>query len=622
MWLINVKTLQLEYFHSCETVEYAILSHTWQEGEELDFHTFRAGGGKEKLGYNKIVKCCELARDDDLSYAWVDTCCIDKRSSAELSEAINSMFQWYKCAAVCYAYLCDFFWPKPGVALTGQAFAKCAWFTRGWTLQELLAPRLLRFRAANWSSIGDKVELAGILSKMTGIDSAVLNGSSSLEAHSVATKMSWATERQTTRQEDIAYCLLGLFGVSMPLLYGEGSTNAFQRLQKAIIGLSNDETIFAWSGVPDAGCGMLASSPRAFARCALTQVQQWSSPRPPYAVTNRGLFIECEVFPLKLNLYLVPLRCLREGKWLGICLCRTTTDGQYLRVPFSPGIDLAFVQDPFPYKFAKRSLYVDKGLDLILAYHNDWPRIGIRCRSNQSQLDPDCTSNFGVVNATQEVFHNLVISSAAEHGNFHILSTAGRSTVVDGHRCSYVRNLSKAVANSAVAGDVSSQPKLQQESDVTHFVRQSDASAGVLIPCEESSVFSYIIVGFSVDFEPICVFRLDEPRKMLIATENRPNMAPRTEDSFCLSNNDNLVMPSPGGDMRGQVQQIWLLKGDRDFGLNAVVEVEDETLSTLESRYRIELVPDPRLMDTKILALSTWRLSFERIPRKRQHVVK
>ena len=175
---------------------------------------------------------------------WIDTCCIDKSSSTELSEAINSMFQWYRNAAICYAYLSDVdILEHPTGEM--QAFSSSRWFTRGWTLQELLAPAELVFLTANWTEIGTKTSLATAVSKITRIDGKVLR-EGNWDGYSVGQKMSWAAGRQTTRLEDEAYCLMGLFGVNMPLLYGEGG-RAFLRLQQEVLRVSEDQSIFSWS---------------------------------------------------------------------------------------------------------------------------------------------------------------------------------------------------------------------------------------------------------------------------------------------------------------------------------------------------------------------------------------
>ena len=163
--------------------------------------------------------------DDGLQYAWIDACCIDKTNSSELSEAINSMYQWYKNVAVCYVYMFDVEIRSPLIDLS---FEGSAWHTRGWTLQELIAPEIAKFYAFNWQYIGEKTALRTKISAITGIRVAALAGEP-LEKFSIAQRMSWASTRTTTRVEDVAYSLLGIFDVHMPMLYGEGK-KAFVRL--------------------------------------------------------------------------------------------------------------------------------------------------------------------------------------------------------------------------------------------------------------------------------------------------------------------------------------------------------------------------------------------------------
>ncbi|KAF3003092.1 hypothetical protein E8E13_007957 [Curvularia kusanoi] len=238
---------------------YAILSHTWgSRDEEVSFQEMENGSGKTKLGYEKIVFCGRQAAEDGLDYFWVDTCCIDKTSSAELSEAINSMYVWYQAARVCYAYLSDVTSIEPRL--------ESRWFTRGWTLQELIAPAEVVFYNRQWERLGTKLDLAQTVKDCTGIPIRVLCEHDDLDSFSVAQKMSWAASRQTTRVEDRAYCLLGVFGINMPLIYGEGE-NAFIRLQEEIMKITDDHSLFAWQSRDDRG-GCLATSPSSFSRCA------------------------------------------------------------------------------------------------------------------------------------------------------------------------------------------------------------------------------------------------------------------------------------------------------------------------------------------------------------------
>jgi ankyrin repeat protein len=234
---------------------YAILSHTWgRDEDEVTFKDWNDGIAKSKSGYKKIQSCGEQAAKDDLEYFWIDTLCIDKSSSAELSEAINSMYLWYEAADICYAYLDD--------VPSKKSFVESRWFTRGWTLQELVAPEKITFFDDEWNPLGSRVELCEPVSQCTGIPTTLLSGSENLDAFSIAQRMSWAARRQTKRIEDRAYCMLGLFDIQMPLIYGEGSS-AFVRLQEEIMKISEDHSLFAWRST-DSRCGCLATSPDSF----------------------------------------------------------------------------------------------------------------------------------------------------------------------------------------------------------------------------------------------------------------------------------------------------------------------------------------------------------------------
>lgn len=218
---------------------YAILSHTWgADTEEVTFQDLKDGTGRDKSGYKKIYFCGEQARRDGLQYFWVDTCCIDKSNSTELAEAINSMFRWYRDAAECYVYLSDVSTIEHDQADSSLqswqlAFQKCRWFTRGWTLQELIAPRSVRFFCSNGKLLGSKKSLERQLHEITQIAVPALQGSS-LSTFSVKDRISWIKNRETKREEDMAYSLLGIFDVHMPPIYGEGGDHAFERLREEL----------------------------------------------------------------------------------------------------------------------------------------------------------------------------------------------------------------------------------------------------------------------------------------------------------------------------------------------------------------------------------------------------
>jgi len=231
---------------------YAILSHTWRlDGDEVTFRDILEGTAESKAGYDKIRFCGDQAAYDNLQYFWVDTCCIDKSSSSELLEAINSMFRWYRNAAKCYVYLSD----VSSHALDAHdnfsqlpcelAFRASRWFTRGWTLQELLAPRSVEFFSREGNRIGNKKSLERQIHEITGIAVTALQGEP-LSQFSVDERLSWVEKRQTTRKEDKAYSLLGMFDVCMPLLYGEGRDRAFKRLRQEIDNNSSERRTYAF----------------------------------------------------------------------------------------------------------------------------------------------------------------------------------------------------------------------------------------------------------------------------------------------------------------------------------------------------------------------------------------
>ena len=229
---IGQERLSLVEKHESDSPRYAILSHTWG-AEEVTFKDLIEGTGKNKAGYEKIEFCRKQAASDDLIYFWVDTCCIDKLSSAELSEAINSMFRWYRNADKCYVYLPDVS-TAGGVSITWEAaFRESRWFTRGWTLQELIAPASVEFFSREGDRLGSKVLLEKDIHDITGIAIEALRGGS-LKDFTIEERLTWAKRRETTRQEDKAYSLLGIFNINMSPRYGEGGDEALERLRRKI----------------------------------------------------------------------------------------------------------------------------------------------------------------------------------------------------------------------------------------------------------------------------------------------------------------------------------------------------------------------------------------------------
>jgi Heterokaryon incompatibility protein (HET) len=327
MWLLDTTTITLHLILSNPIPPYAILSHTWGS-EEVTLQDLQCTPPRNQhlSGYKKIVDCCAQARLDGFYWVWIDACCIDKTNSAELSEAINSMFEWYRNAVQCYAYLSD--------TEAVNEVVKSRWFTRGWTLQELLAPLSVIFFDKHWKELGTKASLAKEISARTGIPHVVLLTNSKGE-FSVAQIMSWAAKRETTREEDMAYSLLGLFGVNMPMIYGEGK-KAFRRLQLEIMKASDDHSIFAWVGAGKER-GPVALSPAEFehsgkiARCVATDRS-----KAEYTMTNRGLRINfrltgpCDLHPHG-EVWVASLDCtLTDGRPIGIYV-RQKQDGQFVR---------------------------------------------------------------------------------------------------------------------------------------------------------------------------------------------------------------------------------------------------------------------------------------------------
>ncbi|KAK4501119.1 hypothetical protein PRZ48_006925 [Zasmidium cellare] len=236
MRLINAKTLTLEPVSGPDEKPYAILSHTWlrPSHQEVTFQDFADAVIREtKPGFNEIREACKLALEAGWEYVWIDTCCIDKSSSAELQEAINSI---------------------------GARF------------------------------LGTRDSLAAEISIITNIDVCYLKveGKKNISEASVAHRMSWISRRETQKDQDMAYCMLGLFDVSLPLLYGEG-WGAFRRLQEAIVAKSDDESVFAWEALSNEPRGMIASRPLEFQHSGKIQSTSFHRTRPPYGVTNRGV---------------------------------------------------------------------------------------------------------------------------------------------------------------------------------------------------------------------------------------------------------------------------------------------------------------------------------------------
>lgn len=340
MWLINTSTLRLEEVLDGTQVEYAILSHRWQEDEVL-FEDTNELSQCHKAGAAKLLACCKIAEEYGLQFMWIDTCCIDKKSSSELQEAINSMFGWYSEATLCFAYLYDVHSNCEDSSFDAE-FRSSIWFTRCWTLQELLAPRAdkMLFFNSSWQPLGSKHKLINELSQITGIDISALSGQP-LHEYSIAERMFWASSRYAQRIEDQAYSLLGIFNINMPMLYGEG-LKAFQRLCEVIIAETDDETIFAWSEPNAQPGGLLARSPAAYISCKGMKPTVGLYERDEaFVLTSRGLKCRLRTVELSgkstytafLNAAFHEPECL--PRFMGIFLERLDASDYYVRCNFA-----------------------------------------------------------------------------------------------------------------------------------------------------------------------------------------------------------------------------------------------------------------------------------------------
>jgi hypothetical protein len=343
MHLLNAKTLELRSFKEHYTsLKYAILSHTWDDDEIL-FDDISHGGDKiphHKAAFSKVVGSCKQALLEGLEYIWIDTCCVDKSSSAELSYAINSMFKWYQHSAICYVYLADV------NSENLETFKESRWFKRGWTLQELIAPADLCFFDNKWTRLGGRDEFADKISKITSIPTSLLSTAGRnrtyasgdrisldiqvlLSRFSCAARMSWASNRSTTRPEDMSYCLLGIFDANMPLLYGEGGVKAFKRLQDEILKCSCDQSLLAFE-IDDEfvdqnnSIDYIAAHPKLFLDSGKICLGSDINRNLGMINTNQGMEIDLLLCPARVK-FARTLEMDFEG-WLGLLDCGFADD--------------------------------------------------------------------------------------------------------------------------------------------------------------------------------------------------------------------------------------------------------------------------------------------------------
>ncbi|KAK2736253.1 het domain protein [Colletotrichum kahawae] len=357
---------------------YAILSHTWGSVEVV-YADIRNHTAASKSSFEKIRYSCHQTIADGFEYVWIDSCCIDKSSTAELSEAINSMFDWYDKAEVCYAYLSGVS-STVDTSKTDGDFAACRWFTRGWTLQELLAPDDLIFFSDDWVKIGEKPTLSRPLSVITGIEEDILKGTRPIESASIAKRMSWAAHRKTTRPEDVAYCLMGLFGVNMPMLYGEGD-KAFLRLQEEIMKQSDDQSLFAWvdlSASTETYHGLLAKSPRNF---------EYSNSIVPYQDWDQSRLEGEELFAAALDCPAPP--DFEDSSFLAIYLKRIShSDQQFARVRVNQFAKVQERGDRLVQDRGKRqTIFVRQTFNGVISSEGVFPQHVLQLRCGPSTTD-------------------------------------------------------------------------------------------------------------------------------------------------------------------------------------------------------------------------------------------
>lgn len=414
-----------------------------------------------------------MASSRGFRHIWIDTCCIDKSSSAELTESINTMYAWYRSATECLAYLSDVRCQHVTRAEDQREFSTSVWFTRGWTLQELIAPARVLFFNQRWEFLGRKSNLRRLLAKITSIDPDVLAGKTLLSDCTIAQRMSWAAKRTTTRIEDLAYSLLGIFNVYMPMLYGEGE-RAFQRLQEEIIKQSDDHTLFAWRD-SRFGKSVLATGPSCFRGSdILARIFPTKDTSQGYVLVNTGLSIQLHLIPWSMNTYLAPLRCgrfsalsdesnrssFRAYDRACIFLQQTDHDSQFIRVSVDDS-DLVVING-------------DKIAEMRDRYGIRDKQIVIRKLTEASHITPGKSSFYGF---TFKFNHESMFSGG----------------------------------------------RLPQPSDVLCFhkwkpheplfeIENGEHHAAGLFRLSGISTGHYIYFGFDVDFAPLCLITTRSPR--------------------------------------------------------------------------------------------------------------
>ena len=311
-----------------------------EDGEDIVFDGYEPG---RKVAFKKLENAIKIARkipkigtkDTESWHIWIDSCCINRDSSSELSEALNSMYQYYSKAKECLVYLDDFSDRPNNKGHLGNPpdFTRIEWFKRGWTLQELIAPCTVTFYNSHWESFGHRSDSAihKAIHNVTNIPTDLLTGKTEHWDYTVAHRMSWAANRKTTREEDMSYSLFGLFDVNLVPMYGEGARNAFLRLQEAIMSQTTDLSLFAWkANNPNAEYrGILARTPDEFSDAAGITRTKFFGDNPEFSMTNKGLKIKPFLVKQSNGKFFLPLNCAKPTgakKTIGVILKRISEE--------------------------------------------------------------------------------------------------------------------------------------------------------------------------------------------------------------------------------------------------------------------------------------------------------
>jgi len=482
MRLLNTLKLKIEDFENEDVPRFAILSHRWfRAKEEPTLQDFKLGQEYMCWGITKLRACCTLARSRGHKYLWADTCCIVKTSSAELTESINSMFRWYQTAEECYAFLVDVQSQDVSTAQGYREFSRSEWFTRGWTLQELIAPANVLFYNASWQCLGTKKGLCRELSQVTSIGQDVLRGERTLAQCTIAHKMSWAAQRTTQRVEDLAYCLLGLFDVYMPLLYGE-KERAFRRLQEEILKHSDDHTIFTWQSKSSAK-SVLAPSPVCFSGLQdIIRIWPTNDTSKGYSLINADLSIQLQLIPWTMNIYLAPLRAGTIKK---------------------PGRDSPPSRSTHPYNraciFLQQTEHENQffrvsidGQDLVVLDGSEVARMRDEVKLQPRQIIVRQLNETSYVTPSDIAFYGFHLSFN-HRGMFEYGRSPGRGEVLCHHEWQLDTHPAALKLRTGTHG-------------VAGVFRLSGFATGLLM-----------YIGFDLDFSPLCLITFRSPRSRTIS---------------------------------------------------------------------------------------------------------